>query len=165
MLDRKLSLRACAAALAVAAGVQLAYAGCGFMVSVPQSRNDTAFSLGIQYDFGDMQAELVGSVRRTHTNTGNDVTGGKLDVAIPLFAQSYFPTFRAMGLAGSTKVQGEAGVGYDFAKQLPLLGAGVQGPYSNAGANFDMNGVTPYAGANTLKDAPARTTVEIMIVC
>ncbi|MDO8352813.1 MAG: hypothetical protein Q7T14_05075, partial [Aestuariivirga sp.] len=58
-------------------------------------KSETVFSLGIQFDFGDMQPEIVGAVRHTKTDDDNDVYGGKLDVAVPLLGDDNFmPTVR-----------------------------------------------------------------------
>ena len=121
------------------------------------SNKDTALSIGLQYDFGDMQLDLVAAARSTTTDTDNDVTGGKVDLTIPLTGDNHAPTIRAMGLAGSTDVQGEAGLGYDFGKSQSLIGAGAQGPYVNGGFNYYFGGIlAPYLGLNTLEDAPSR---------
>ena len=121
------------------------------------TNNDTAVSIGLHYDFGDMQLDLVAAARSTTTDTDNDVTGGKVDLTIPLTGENHAPTIRAMGLAGSTDVQGEAGLGYDFGKSQSLIGAGAQGPYVNGGFNYYFGGIlAPYLGLNTLEDAPSR---------
>lgn len=122
------------------------------------SNSETVGFVGIQVDLGDMQPEIVGGVRYTKTDTDNDVTGAKADVAFPLVGDAPFvPTVRVLGLMGSTEVQGEAGIGYDFAGQQPLLAVGAQGPYVNGGMNLELDGTFhPYIGANTLGDAPKR---------
>ena len=137
-------------------GLHVVQAGGGGPVQL-SSNNDTAFSIGLQYDFSDMQFALVGAARATKTDTDNDVTGGKVDLTIPLSGDNHAPTLRAMGLAGSTDVQGEAGIGYDFGKSQALIGAGAQGPYVNGGFNYYFGSVlAPYLGLNTLEDAPSR---------
>ena len=144
-----------ACVLGIFVGGSLASAG----PNAPQftSTNDTAISIGLQYDFGDMQFDLVAAARSTKTDTGNDVTGAKVDLTIPLTGDNHAPTLRAMGLAGSTDVQGEAGSGYDFGKSQALIGAGAQGPYVNGGFNYYFGSVlAPYLGLNTLEDAPSR---------
>jgi hypothetical protein len=123
--------------------------------------NDTALFIGLQYDFGDMQADLVAGARRTVTDTDNDVTGAKFDIAIPLTGENHAPTIRAMGIAGTTDVQGEAGIGYDFGKSQALIGAGAQGPYVNGGFNYYFGSIlAPYLGLNSLDGAPARVHVQ-----
>lgn len=159
MSSSKLTL---ATALGLVLGAHAASAGGGIGDTVTYSKNnDTAFSVGVQYDFGDMQPELVGSVRHTVTDTENDVTGGKVDLSIPLTGDNHMPTMRAMGVAGSTDVQGEFGLGYDFGSAQALVAGGAQGPYVNGGINYQLDGkFAPYIGVNTLKDAPdANSTI------
>jgi len=124
-------------------------------------KSETVFSLGIQFDFGDMQPEIVGAVRRTKTDESNDVYGGKLDVAIPILGDDNFkPTVRALGLLGTPDFQGEAGLGFDFASQQALVGAGVQAPYVNGGLNLQFDGeLHPYIGVNSYDGAASRQLV------
>ena len=143
---------------------QWAFAGPGVPPPSEYSgKSETVFSLGIQFDFGDMQPELVGAVRHTKTDDDNDVYGGKLDVAVPLLGDDNFmPTVRALGLAGSRDFQGEAGLGFDFASQQALVGAGVQVPYVNGGVNLQFDGeFHPYLGVNTYDGAPSRQLVPL----
>ena len=108
-----------------------------------------------------MQFDLVAAARSTKTDTGNDVTGAKVDLTIPLTGDNHAPTLRAMGLAGSTDVQGEAGIGYDFGKSQALIGAGAQGPYVNGGFNYYFGSIlAPYLGLNTLDGAPSRVHID-----
>jgi hypothetical protein len=135
----------------------------GVAISGYSSKSETVFSLGIQFDFGDMQPEIVGAVRHTKTDDDNDVYGGKLDVAVPLLGDDHFmPTVRALGLAGSRDFQGEAGLGFDFASEQALVGAGVQVPYVNGGLNLQFDGeFHPYIGVNTYEGAPSRRAVPL----
>ena len=121
----------------------------------------TTAGIGLRFEFGDNVPEVVGTVRHTYTDTNNTVTGGLAEVAIPLSDKFHFaPKIRAMGLAGSPSVQGELGIGYDFANQQPLIGAGIQGPYVEGGANYLFDGqLNPYLGVDTFGNAPSRDTV------
>jgi hypothetical protein len=123
--------------------------------------SETIFSLGIQFDFGDMAPEIVAAVRHTKTDTKNDVKGGKLDVTIPILGDDNFvPTVRVMGLVGKPDFQGEAGLGFDFASQQPLLGVGVQAPYSNGGFDLQLDGeLHPFIGVNSYDGAAERHLV------
>ena len=158
MINRNLALSSIAALAGFLTATSAAQAG----KMLPYvSNSETMLSIGIQYDFGDQQLGLVAAARSTTTDTDNDVTGGKVDLTIPLKADNYAPTIRAMGLAGSTDVQGEAGLGYDFGKSQALIGAGAQGPYVNGGINYFFDGVlAPYIGINTLDGAPDRDVAE-----
>jgi hypothetical protein len=154
LINRNLALSSIAALAGFLTATSAAQAG----KMLPYvSNSETMLSIGIQYDFGDMQLDLVAAARSTTTDTDNDVTGGKVDLTIPLTGENHAPTIRAMGLAGSTDVQGEAGLGYDFGKSQSLIGAGAQGPYVNGGFNYYFGGIlAPYLGLNTLEDAPSR---------
>ena len=154
MINRNLALSSIAALAGFLTATSAAQAG----KMLPYvSNSETMLSIGIQYDFGDQQLGLVAAARSTTTDTDNDVTGGKVDLTIPLTGDNHAPTIRAMGLAGSTDVQGEAGLGYDFGKSQSLIGAGAQGPYVNGGFNYYFGGIlAPYLGLNTLEDAPSR---------
>jgi hypothetical protein len=125
------------------------------------SRTETLFSIGIQYDFGDQEAQVVGAVRHTKTNASNNVIGGKFDVALPIFGEKKFqPTFRVLGLAGSTHVQGELGVGFEMGSNSPLIGAGLQVPYANGGINYVfVDGFEPYLGVNSIGKAKSRNVL------
>ena len=102
--------------------------------------NDTRAGIGLRYEFGDNAVEVVGTVRQTYTDTNNTVTGGLGEIAFPFVSQrKRLPKLRVMGLYGSPSIQGEAGLGYDFANQQPLLGLGVQGPYVEGGVNVLLN--------------------------
>ena len=154
-----MSMKKVLLALTLAFASMKAYAG-GPVTSY-EATNTTAGFLGIQMDLTDLVPEVVGGVRYTSTDTQNRVVGAKADIAIPLTGKiDVGPKVRLMGLAGNTSLQGEAGVGFDFATKHPLVGIGVQVPYVNGGANFEFNGkVDSYFGLNTLQDAPARTTI------
>ena len=133
------------------------FASAGIAVApVYGSQNETLFSLGIQFDFGDRQTQVVAGARRTHTDSNNEVTGAKLDIAFPIvpFVPAE-PTIRLMGLAGTPDFQGELGVGIDLGSNSPLVGAGVQAPFTNGGLNYVFGeGLEPYLGLNTIMDAP-----------
>jgi hypothetical protein len=144
---------------------QWAFAGVALPTPSQYSgKSETVFSLGIQFDFGDMQPEIIGAVRHTNTDKGNDVVGGKLDVAVPLLGDDNFiPTVRVLGLAGSRDVQGEAGLGFDFAAQQALVGAGVQVPYVNGGVNLQFDGEWhPYLGVNSYDGATSRESESVL---
>ena len=115
-------------------------------------RSETVVFGGLQWNFGASSPEFVLGVRTTQSNRTSNVTGAKFDVAIPLDSKAWtMPTFRAMGLAGSCDVQGEAGLGWSFATNYPLFALGVQAPYSTAGINYTIPGsFAPYAGINSL---------------
>jgi hypothetical protein len=140
-----------------------ALAGVAYVATpVYTGQTESIFSLGIQFDFGDMQPEVVGSFRHTKTDTGNDVTGGKLDLVMPVLGEDRFmPKIRAMGLIGSPDVQGEVGIGFDFATQQPLVGLGVQAPYAFGGLDVHLDGeFHPFVGVGSYDGAPSKKVVS-----
>jgi len=162
----KLKLVNCVAlVMAVFCTADVAFAGLGTPVTTVTGVSDTRAGIGLRFEFGDNTAQVVASVRHTYTNTDNNVTGALAEIAIPVFPNTNFaPKIRAMGLIGSTSVQGEAGVGYDFTNLQPLIGVGIQGPYVEAGANLLLSGeLHPYIGANTFGNAPSADSSTIFI--
>jgi hypothetical protein len=149
-------------ALVAVGGILLSSpAWAGFPATTTMGVSDTRAGIGLRFEFGDNAAEVVGSVRHTYTDTNNTVTGGLAEIAIPVITQrNHGPKIRAMGLVGSTCVQGMAGVGYDFANQQALVGAGIQGPYVEGGVNFLFNSeLHPYVGVNSYSCAPTSFAV------
>jgi hypothetical protein len=74
-----------------------------------------------------------------------------------------------MGVGGVRQVQGELGAGLRLFDWQPVLGAGIQGLYSNGGVNYLLNeGFKPYIGANDLgalrKPATTTTTTTTVTV-
>ncbi len=84
------------------------------------SNSETMAGIGLRFDFGDMNPEIVGIVRHTRTNTSNTVMGAQGEISIPLMKNgSFAPTIRALGLGGKPSVLGQAGAGYDFGSHSP----------------------------------------------
>lgn len=130
---------------------------------VEDDREETRFFGGLRWSFGSSSFEIVGGVRHEKTSTSDNVTGGQAEIAIPVSRDGFkLPKTRIMGLAGNRSVQGLAGIGYDFDKAAPLLGLGVQGPFSEAGANIYLDGtIDPFLGVNSVDRArgPRRRVV------
>jgi hypothetical protein len=71
-----------------------------------------------------------------------------------------------MGVAGVRQVQLELGGGVRLFDWRPVLGAGLQGLYSNGGVNYlPSEGFAPYIGVNDLGALrrPATTTTITVI--
>lgn len=121
---------------------------------------ETLGFVGLQGNFGTSTPELTFGVRRTETNTSNDVAGGKLDFSLPLDMKNLnLPTARLMGLYGNRDIQGEAGAGLQLKDFKPLIGLGAQVPFANFGANYVFHqGWEGYVGANSLRK-PAKPTL------
>lgn len=152
--------------IAVFALTEIAMAGSGIItppgpVTTFSGTDDTRVGIGLRFEFGDNTVQVVGSVRHTYTNTDNNVTGALAEIAVPVFPDTNFaPKVRAMGTFGNTTFQGEAGIGYDFANEQPLIGVGVQGPYVEAGANYLFDGqFHPYIGVDSYGGAPGATVL------
>ncbi len=122
-------------------------------LEILHKQNETVVFGGIQWNFGSSKPELVLGARSTQSNSTSHVTGVKFEMAIPMDSIRWkMPTFRAMGLAGSCDVQGEAGLGWNFATNHPLFALGVQAPYSTLGVNYSIpNSFAPYLGVNSLR--------------
>ncbi len=133
-------------------------------VTTLSGTDDTRVGIGLRFEFGDNTAQVVGSVRHTYTYTDNNVSGALAELAVPIFPNTNFaPKVRAMGLFGNTTFQGEAGFGYDFANQQPLIGVGIHGPYVEAGANYLFDGqFHPYVGVDTYGGAPVATVTTVV---
>ena len=160
---KKNIVRSVALAGAIFCMTGFAIAGAAIVTPTLTGTENTTAGIGLRFEFGDNTAQIVASLRHTYTNTNNTVTGAMAEIAVPLFPAAHFgPKIRAMGLLGSTSFQGEAGVGYDFYNQQPLIGLGVQGPYVEAGANYLFDGkFHPYLGVDTYGGAPGASTVLV----
>ena len=126
--------------------------------TIYSSNSETVFSIGLRLELGDtVKPSIVGAVRRTETDKSNDVTGALADIAFPIGPNSDFkPTVKAMGIFGNTDVQGLAGVGFDFSKNMPILGLGVQGDYVDGGVHISSDGISAYIGASSYEGPPSR---------
>lgn len=135
-------------------------------VSVKKSSEETIFSIGLRFSFGDMVPKVVGGVRRTTTDKSSDVTGFQADVAVPLTPDAFMkPEVRVLGLAGDRDALGQAGVGFDFGSGQAFVSGGVQGPNVEGGVNVGLGGkFDPYLGANTFgrPSGPKNKTIMIL---
>ena len=138
----------------------LASAQAAVLVPVTSARDEARVGVGLQWNFGSSQPELMLAARWTRTQTDSNVVGVKFDVALPVL-NGWRPTLRLMGLAGDRDIQGEFGFGYRFATSKFVLGLGAQAPYVNGGMNYEFgDSVAAYAGVNTFGRlvAPRQTT-------
>jgi hypothetical protein len=118
-----------------------------------EHRMETQAFAGLQWNFGDSTPELVIGVRRTQTDNDDEVIGGKIDLTLKLNEKILSqPMLRFVGLAGNRDVQGELAIGVKGFALKPVVGAGVQAPFANAGVNYVFGeGFQIYAGFNSLK--------------
>jgi hypothetical protein len=143
--------------IALLIGLMSTALSCGSANANPEpllrNADETRLFVGLHWNFGDSRPELILGVRRTETTSDDQVFGGKVDIAIPLTNDlaAVKPVVRAMSVIGNREVQGEFGGGIRTMDWAPLLAAGMQGPYSNAGANYIFgDGLKPYIGVDTL---------------
>lgn len=157
---KRLLLVPCAAAMFAIASIN-ALAGTPPLPTSYTGGSETTATIGLRFDFGDMNPEIVGSVRHTNTNSSNHVTGGVGEISIPLMrGRNLAPTVRLLGTVGSPTVQGLAGAGYDFGNQQLLLSGGVQGPFVEGGLDVQLDGTLhPYLGVNSYNGAKKRKFV------
>ena len=141
------------------------YAGALASTTTFSGSEETVFSVGLRLEFGDIvKPSVVVGVRRTETDTNNDVTGALAEIAIPVAPNSTFiPSFRVMGIFGDTNVQGLAGIGFDFDKNQFLVGLGAQGNFVDGGVNIKADGsISPYIGGSSYDGPSTRKETTIM---
>jgi hypothetical protein len=168
---RKLRLAAATAGSCVALIVAPAWAGRPAPLTITTTSQEggvveTRFLVGLQWNFGAGAPEVVLGIRSTQTFRGNNAYGGKLDFAVPVSINWNRPVVRVMGVAGVRQVQLELGGGVRLFDWRPVLGAGLQGLYSNGGVNYlPSEGFAPYIGVNDLGALrrPATTTTITVI--
>ena len=93
--------------------------------------------IGLSWDLDSHTTvpKLVLGVFSTSVQSNGNTEGA--DLSIRLNMQDHFaPTeVKASYLNGTNNLQGELGLGYDFRKNAPLLGLGVNAPYANVGVD------------------------------
>jgi hypothetical protein len=117
------------------------------------SRDDNQVFVGLNYNWGVRQGlTAVVGYRWARTSSSDRVTGGLVDVTIPLTgAPIGLGEIHLKGLAGGRSAQGELGVGYGFQAGAFLVNAAARGPYVTAGTDYLFGkGWQPYVGVSTL---------------
>lgn len=118
------------------------------------SKTETKAYVGLNWNLeGGATPALVLGAFRTKVESDGDTTGGNLAFHINL-AGGVKPGKLKLGyLNGQENLQGEAAVGYNFLKNAPLLGLGLNAPHISAGVDAYMNpGFIPYATVHTQGD-------------
>lgn len=145
-------LRIAAAALVLCIGTGTMCASAAPLIPTTSQEDaliQTQFLLGFQWNFGNGAPEFVFGVRSTRNYTDNGAYGGKLDIAVPVSINWTRPVVRVMAVAGVREAQLELGGGARLFDWSPVFAAGLQGPYSNGGANYlPGEGIKPYLGVN-----------------
>jgi hypothetical protein len=115
------------------------------------SKTETRAYAGLNWklDGGATPALVLGAFKAKVESDG-DTQGGNLAFHINL-AGGVKPGKLKLGyLNGKENFQGELGVGYDFLKNAPLLGLGINAPYVNAGVDaYRGPGFVPYVTLHT----------------
>jgi hypothetical protein len=123
----------------------------GVVLPVSTSKTETRAYAGLNWTMGGgATPALVLGVFRTKVDSDDDTRGGNLAFHINL-AGGVKPGKLKLGyLNGKEDIQGELGIGFDFMKNAPLLGLGINAPYINAGVDAYMNpGFVPYGTLHT----------------
>jgi hypothetical protein len=119
---------------------------------------------GVKWTLGDsIIPEIVAGYRYASVTSSGATQGGDLSISVKITGKTelnnliHLGKLRAKYLNGINYLQGEVGGGWDFAKNGVFAGIGAQGPYVNAGVDYDFTGVnsfgksfSPYAGFNSI---------------
>jgi hypothetical protein len=91
-------------------------------------------------------------LRSTHTSSGGNVTGGDLNIGIPIDKEHFRDVkLKAEYVNGNTTGQGNVGVGYIFGRDKFLGTIGYSLPYVKLGTDYVIkDGFEPYLQINTL---------------
>jgi hypothetical protein len=98
---------------------------------------DTKAYIGLKWSLnGSYTPSLVLGVIRAKVESDGDTHGANLSLDIALAGNIQPAKIKINYMRGQENVQSELGFGYDFIKDSPLIGAGLNGPYVNFGADF-----------------------------
>lgn len=145
-----------------------ALAGVNGYILVPAtgsaSKTETQAYVGLNWNLeGGATPALVLGAFRAKVESDGDTTGGNLAFHINL-AGGIKPGKLKLGyLNGQENLQGEVAIGYDFLKNAPLLGLGLNAPHISAGVDAYMNpGFVPYGTVHTQGkfDKPNQTPAQ-----
>lgn len=128
------------------------------------SKTETTIYVGLNWSLeGGATPALVLGAFRAKVKSDGDTTGGNLAFHINL-AGGIKPGKLKLGyLNGKEDFQGELGIGYDFLKQAPLLGLGLNAPHVSAGVDAYANpDFVPYITLHSKGefDKPNRTASQ-----
>ena len=115
------------------------------------SKTETRAYAGLNWKLGGgATPALVLGAFRAKVESDGDTSGGNLAFHLNL-AGGVKPGKLKLGyLNGKENLQGEVGIGYDFLKNAPLLGLGINAPHISAGVDAYMGpGFVPYGTLHT----------------
>lgn len=105
-----------------------------------KSETETRAYAGLNWHLGGgATPALVLGVFRTKVKSNGDTSGGNLALHINLAGGVKPGKLKLSYLNGKENFQGEAGIGYDFLKNAPLLGLGLNAPHISAGVDAYAN--------------------------
>lgn len=113
---------------------------------------DEAF-IGLEWTIGkSILPEVQVGYRDVDVETDGDVSGGQVSLTFDI-EQMSFSKVRVEGVQGDEDIQGQLGVGYNFAQSGFLLTGGAQGNYVFAGLDYTFgSGFDFRGGVNTISD-------------
>lgn len=114
-------------------------------------RRTESFFVGINWNFGSKTPELVLGFRSLKTKANKKSSGAQLDLILGLQGGLSFDRVRLAYVGGPRSGLAQLGLGYSYAQKTPLVMAGVQAPYAQAGVDYLFTGTfLPYVGVNSL---------------
>ena len=115
------------------------------------SKTETRAYAGLNWKLGGgATPALVLGAFRAKVESDGDTSGGNLAFHLNL-AGGVKPGKLKLGyLNGKENLQGEVGIGYDFLKNAPLLGLGINAPHISAGVDaYTGSSFVPYGTLHT----------------
>jgi len=115
--------------------------------------NDNKLYAGINWQIGlKASFEAILGFRSTHTSSSGNITGGDLNIGIPINKENFSDfKIKAEYVNGNTTGQGNVGVGYIFGRDKFLGTIGYNLPYVKIGTDYVFkDGFEPYLQVNTL---------------
>jgi hypothetical protein len=119
---------------------------------------------GVKWTLGESyMPEIVAGYRYASVTSSGATQGGDVSIAFKVTGKTQLTDLinlgklRAKYLNGMDYLQGEVGGGWDFAKKGLFTGISAQGPYSNAGVDYDFSSkntfsksLSPYMEFNSI---------------
>lgn len=104
------------------------------------STSETRAYAGLNWRLGGgATPALVLGAFRTKVESDGDTAGGNLAFHLNLAGGVKPGKLKLSYLNGKEDIQGEVGIGYDFLKNAPLLGVGLNAPHVSAGVDVYAN--------------------------
>jgi hypothetical protein len=131
------------------------------------SKTETKAFAGLNWRLdGGMTPALVLGAFRAKVQSDGDTSGGSLAFHLNL-AGGIKPGKIKLGyINGKENFQGEAAIGYDFLKNAPLLGLGLNAPHISAGVDaYTGPGFVPYVTLHSQGkfDKPNQTPAQCVV--